>query len=233
MSGVKQMRNPGLFTVLAFMAFTNPVYAQSQDADATKESDKAEISMSFDKADSEARKIGDTIVAKLLISSQNVPSGASVYLAVLPLVGDALLTPEGGTLHATGLNFSLVANLQLGGEGGVFRIDRANYPEALLISSSDLETLAGRIWAAPTAKAICATFGAEGLKLVIGFLASFGRGGDGNEQAYFSFTLPTLEHHYDGVLLTPMLVRYEADGEQKIVFHSAGMHSLKISVSSD
>lgn len=227
------MRAPGWLIVLVFIGCTNPAFPQARDAGQGNDSENLEIGISFDRADSAPRRIGNIVAGKVLISHRNAPSGTSVYLMVHPLKGDALLTPEGVAISLTGLNINLVANFQSESDGGIFRIDRANYPEELLIPPPALKKLAGELLDEEPAKAVSAAFGPQGLRLVLGFLASLGRGGSGREQAFFSFTLPRLEHSYDGVLITPVLMSYEADGQQRIVFRSAQMHSLKIMVTSD
>jgi hypothetical protein len=219
--------------VLVFIGCANRASGQTPDAGARSGSSGPEIGISFESADSGPRRIGTMVAGKMSISYKNAPSGTSVYLMVHPLKGDALLTPEGATIHSTGLEMDFVTNLEANSDGGLFRIDRANYPEELLIPPSALGTLASKLWDAESAKAIAAAFGPQGLRMVLGFLTSLGRGGDGREQAFFSFMLPKLEHSYDGVLITPILISYEKDGRQRIVFRSGQMHSLKISVNSD
>lgn len=224
---------PGWLIILALIAFGNSAFPQARDPQAGNDVSKIEIAISFDGADARPHKIGETIERNLLISYKNVPPGASLYLAVHPLRGNALVTPEGVTIGPLELNLNLTATLQTDSDRGLFQIDKANYPVELLIPTPKLETLASRVWDAESVEAISAAFGPEGLRLVLGFLASLGRGGNGHEQAFFSFMLPKLAHPYDSVLITPMVLSYEADGEQRILFRSGQMHSLKISVNSN
>jgi hypothetical protein len=220
-------------TVLALIVYGNSTFPQAQDAQAANDISKIEVGISFEGADAGPHKIGEMVAGNLLISYKNVPSGVSLYLAVHPLRGNALVTPEGATIAPIELNLNLTATLQTDSDGGVFQIGRANYPAELLIPTSKLEALASKVWDSESVKAISAAFGPQGLRLVLGFLASLGRGGDGHEQAYFSFMLPKLEHPYDSVLITPMLLSYETNGEQRILFRSGQMHSLKLSVTSN
>jgi hypothetical protein len=227
------MRAHTSLVAVMFIACAPPALPQASGSGARNGSGDVEIGISLNSADSLPRRIGSTVGCRVLISYRNAPSGSSVYLTLHPLKGDALLTPEGITVRSTGLEMDFVASLQTESDGGVFRIDRANYPEELLIPASALETLAGQMWDKESAKSASAAFGPQGLRLVLGFLSSLGRGGEGHERAFFSFTLPSLEHAYDGVLITPMLITYELDGRRRIVFNSGQMRSLKIRVISD
>lgn len=219
--------------ILALIAFGHPAFPQAKDAQTGDDVSKIEVAISFDGADAGPHKIGEAIAGNLLISYKSVPSGTSLYLAVHPLRGNALVTPVGVTIGPLELNLNLTATLQTDSDGGLFRIDKANYPAELLIPTPKLEALASKVWDSESVKAISAAFGPQGLRLVVGFLSSLGRGGNGQEQAFFSFMLPKLEYRYDGVLITPMLLSYETNGEQRILFRSGQMHSLKINVSSN
>lgn len=222
-------------TVLVCIACANIASAEAPNGEARNDQDQMEIGLTFAGGDSGPHKVGSVVAGTLLISYKKAPSGSSVYLTLHPLNGDAMVTPEGVGIRATDvtLDVDLVASLQGDSDGGPFRIGRANHPDELLIPASALETLAGQVSDKETAKAVVAAFGPQGLRLILGFLASLGRGGDGHEQAFFSFVLPRLQYPYDGVLITPMLLSYEADDQSRIVFRSRQMHSLKISVAAD
>jgi hypothetical protein len=216
-----------------FAAALGVVSMTVQAAQMSHSPDPIEINLTPSAEAADHYRVGDHVGLALVVSCKNVPSGFSVYLVLHPLMGDALVTPSGGKLRLQGLSFNGNASPVFDGDGGLFQIGAANYPRHLQISQPALESMAGLLLGPEKAKPVAEAFGPQGITLALGFLASLGRGGDRQEKAFFSFVLPRLPNAYDGVLISPVLMREgEKENEYRIAFSSSEMHSLRIAVAS-
>ncbi len=176
--------------------------------------------------------VGDKLELALWLLCHNVPSGYAVYLVLNPMVGDEVLMPEGGTITMSNLTLAFNVNGLRESDGGPYHVGPAHFPLELHLGPEILTKLAVQVFKdEKVGTQLAQAYGPEGLSVIFGFLAFVGPGGDHREKARFSFTAPQLEHPYDGILLTPVLMRDgEESGERRILFRNAEMHSLRLAV---